>query len=179
MFRFVHAVVGTENVVSAASAPIRRDCGQSRRLDGDDLLPLPDSASLVHVEPFDFRAAGPGVVSAFELVTCLAAASTPTLAWYGLTRPSAAHGLFHEVTIAAPAARAWCAKLRVGGRRANAAGIGPGCGVRFSAADLTLVGSMRRAADAYVRAFNEQSVCAADAGVYLTASFVISASDTG
>ncbi len=44
--------------------------------------------------------------------------------------------------------------------------------------DLAPVGSMRRAADAYVRAFNEQSV-AADAGVYVTASFVTSASETG
>jgi hypothetical protein len=37
---------------------------------------------------------------------------------------------------------------------------------------------MRRAADAYVRAFNQQSV-AADAGAYVTASFVTSASETG
>jgi len=136
------------------------------------------AASLAHVDPFDFRAADAGVVSALDLVTCLAAASTPTFAWYGLTAPSAAHELFHEVTIAAPAARAWCAELRVGGRRANAAGIGPGCGVLFTAADLAPVGSMRRAADVYVRAFNEQSV-AADAGVYVTTSFVISASDSG
>jgi 23S rRNA A2030 N6-methylase RlmJ len=134
------------------------------------------AASLVHVDPFDFHAAGPGVVSALELVTCLAAASIPTFAWHGLT--AAAHELFHEVTIAAPAARAWCAELRVGGRRANAAGIGSGCGVLFTAADLAPAGSMRRAADAYVRAFNEQSVTA-DAGVHVTASFVISASDTG
>lgn len=136
------------------------------------------AAGLVHVDPFDFRAAGPGIFSALELVTCLAAASIPTFAWYGLTAPSAAHELFHEVTIAAPSARAWCAELRIGGRRANAAGIGSGCGVLFTAADLAPVGSMRRAADAFVRAFNEQSV-AADAGVYVTASFVISASDTG
>jgi len=136
------------------------------------------AASLVHVDPFDFRAAGPGLVSALDLVTSLAAASIPTFAWYGLTAPSAAHELFHEVTIAAPAAQAWCAELRVGGRQANAAGIGSGCGVLFTAADLAPVGSMRRAADVYVRAFNEQSV-AADAGIFVTASFVISASDTG
>ena len=136
------------------------------------------AASLVHLDPFDFGAAGPGVVSALELVTCLAAAGIPTFAWYGLTTPSAAHELFHQVTIAAPAAQAWSAELRVGGRRANAAGIGPGCGVLFAAADLAAAGSMRRAADAYVRAFNEQSA-AADAGVYVTASFVISASATG
>ena len=136
------------------------------------------AASLVHLDPFDFGAAGPGVVSALELVTCLAAAGIPTFAWYGLTTPSAAHELFHQVTIAAPAAQAWSAELRVGGRRANAAGIGPGCGVLFAAADLAAAGSMRRAADAYVRAFNEQSA-AADAGVHVTASFVISASATG
>lgn len=134
------------------------------------------AASLVHVDPFDFGAAGPGMVSALELVTRLAAARIPTFAWYGLTAPSAGHDLFHEVTTAAPAALAWCAELRVGGRRAKAAGIGSGCGVLLTAADLAPVGSMRAAADAYVRAFNEQSV-AADAGVHVTASFVISASD--
>ena len=136
------------------------------------------AASLVHVDPFDFRAAGPGVGSALELVTCLAAASIPTFAWYGLTASSAAHDLLHEVAIAAPAARAWCAELRVGGLRGNAAGIGSGCGALFTAADLAPVGSMRGAADAYVRAFNEQSV-AADAGVCVTASFAISPSGAG
>jgi 23S rRNA A2030 N6-methylase RlmJ len=134
-------------------------------------------ASLVHVDPFDFRATGPAVVTALELVTFLAAASIPTFAWYGLTARSAAHELFHEVTTAAPAARAWCAELRVGGQRANAAGIGSGCGVLFMAGDLAPVESMRQAADAYVRAFNEHSV-AADAGVHVTARFVLTAPDT-
>jgi 23S rRNA A2030 N6-methylase RlmJ len=131
------------------------------------------AASLVHVDPFDFSPDGPGAVSALELVTRLAAANVPTFAWYGLTAP--AHELLREVTIAAPSAPAWSAELRVGGRRASAAGIGPGCGVLFTAADLAPTGSMRRAADAYVRAFNEQSL-AAEAEVYLTASFVTSAS---
>jgi 23S rRNA A2030 N6-methylase RlmJ len=130
--------------------------------------------SLVHVDPFDFRAAGPGAVSALELVTRLAAAGIPAFSWYGLTTHSAAHELFRDLTIAAPAARAWSAELRVGGRRANAAGIGPGCGVLCTGAGLVAAGPMRRAADAYVRAFNEQS-SAADAGVYVTASFVTSA----
>jgi 23S rRNA A2030 N6-methylase RlmJ len=133
------------------------------------------AASLVHVDPFDFRAAGPGAVSALELVTCLAAAGIPVFVWYGLTASSAAHELFHEVTIAAPTAQAWSAELRVGGRRADAAGVGPGCGALFTAADLAPAGSMRRAADAYVCAFNEQSV-AADAEVHVSASFVTSAS---
>jgi 23S rRNA A2030 N6-methylase RlmJ len=134
-------------------------------------------ASLVHVDPFDFREAGPLGVSALQLVTCLAAASIPTFAWYGLTSRSAPHELFHEVTTAAPAALAWDAELRVGGQRANAAGIGSGCGVLFIAGDLAPVESMRRAADAYVRAFNEHSV-AADAGVHVTVSFALTASDT-
>jgi 23S rRNA A2030 N6-methylase RlmJ len=135
------------------------------------------AASLAHVDPFDVRAAGPGGVGALELVTRLAAARIPTFTWYGLTAPSAAHELFHEVTTAAPAARAWSAELRVSGRQADAAGIGPGCGVLFTAADLAPAGPMRRAADAYVQAFNEQSV-AADAGVFATASFVTSDSET-
>jgi len=132
-------------------------------------------ASLVHVDPFDFQEAGPGGVSALELVTCLAAASIPTFAWYGLASSSGAHDLFHQVTIEAPAVRAWCAELRVGGRRANAAGIGSGCGVLFTAADLAPVVPMELAADTYVRSFNEQ--CAAgDAGVHVTASFIASGS---
>jgi 23S rRNA A2030 N6-methylase RlmJ len=136
------------------------------------------AASLVHVDPFDFHADGPDVVSPLQLVTCLAAANVPTFAWYGLTAPAAAHELLREVTIAAPVARAWSAELRVGGRRANTAGIGSGCGVLFTAADLGPAGPMRRAADAYVRAFNEQSV-AAETEVHLTASFVTSAAETG
>jgi 23S rRNA A2030 N6-methylase RlmJ len=136
-----------------------------------------DAASLVHLDPFDFRAAGPGVVSALEIVTLLAVASIPTFAWYGVTSRSAAHELFHELTITAPAARAWSAELRIGGPLASAAGIGSGCGVLFTAADPVPVRSMRRAADAYVRAFNEQSA-AADAGVNVTASFAMSASET-
>jgi 23S rRNA A2030 N6-methylase RlmJ len=136
------------------------------------------AGSLVHVDPFDYRAAGPGAVTAPGLVTGLAAAGIPAFAWYGLTARSAASGLFREVTAGAPAARAWCAELRVGGRRADAAGIGPGCGVLFTAADLAPAGPMRRAADAYVRAFNEHSA-AAGAGVHLTASFAASAPGTG
>jgi 23S rRNA A2030 N6-methylase RlmJ len=134
-------------------------------------------ATLVHVDPFDFRAAGAGGLSALQLVLRLAAASVPTFAWYGLTSSSSAHELFHEVTVAAPATQVWSAELRIGGRQSNAAGIGSGCGVVFTAADLAPVGSMRRAAEAYVRAFNEQTD-AADAGVNVTASFAASASET-
>jgi 23S rRNA A2030 N6-methylase RlmJ len=149
--------------------------GQTATLLRADAL---SAASLVHVDPFDFRAAGPGGLSALDLVTCLAAARVPVFAWYGLTSQSAAHELFREVAIAAPAAEAWCAELRVGGPRASAAGIGRGCGVIFTAADLAPAGPMRLAADACVRAVNEHSA-AVDAGVYVTASFVTSASGTG
>lgn len=135
------------------------------------------AASLVHVDPFDFRAAGPTATSALQLVTRLAAAGIPTFAWYGLTSRSAPHDLFHEVTAAAPTAQAWSAELRVGGQRANTAGIGSGCGVLFTAGDLAPVESMRRAADAFVRAFNEHPN-AADAGVHVTASYALTASDT-
>ncbi len=110
------------------------------------------AASLAHVEPFDFRATGPTAISALQLVTGLAAAGIPTFAWYGLTSRSAPHDLFHEVTTTSPAARARCAELRVGGQRANTAGIGSGCGVLFTAGDLAPAEPMRRAADAYVLA---------------------------
>jgi 23S rRNA A2030 N6-methylase RlmJ len=135
------------------------------------------AATLVHVDPFDFRAVGPGGTSALQLVMRLAAASVPTFAWYGLTSSSSAHELLGEVTAAAPASRAWSAELRVGGPQSKAAGIGSGCGVVFTAADLAPAGSMRRAADAYVRVFNEQAG-AADSGVTLTASFAASVSVT-
>ncbi len=134
-------------------------------------------ATLVHVDPFDFRAAGPGGTSALDLVMRLAAAGIPTFAWYGLTSSSSPHELFRDVTVAAPATRAWSAELRVGGPQSNAAGIGSGCGVVFTAADLAAAGSMRRAADAYVRVFNEQAD-AADSGVNVTASFAASVSET-
>lgn len=136
------------------------------------------AASLVHVDPFDLRAAGPGALSALELVAGLAAASIPTFTWYGLSTTPAARELAQGVAVAAPAARTWGAELRVGGPRASAAGIGQGCGVLFTAADRALAGSMRRAADACVRAFNAYST-AAGAGVSVTASFVTSASGTG
>jgi hypothetical protein len=131
-----------------------------------------DTASLVHIDPFDFdyRAASPGAVSAVELITCLAAVDIPAFAWYGLMVPSAAHELFHEVTTGAPTAQAWCAELHVSGRQADTVGIGPGCGVLFTAADLAPAGPMRWVADAFVRAFNEHSA-AVDAGVHVTASF--------
>jgi 23S rRNA A2030 N6-methylase RlmJ len=135
-------------------------------------------ASLVHVDPFDFDAADPGAPSAAELLPRLAAAGIPAFAWYGLTRTAADHELFREVATAAPAARVWCAELRVSGPRASAAGIGRGCGVLFTAADPAPDGAMRRAADAYVRAFNDHSA-ATGAGVHVTASFVTSASGTG
>ena len=133
------------------------------------------SAGLVHVDPFDFGAAGSSAASALQLVTRLAAAGIVTFAWYGLTSRSTPHDLFREVTAAAPTARAWSAELRVGGQRANAAGIGSGCGVLFTGADLAPVESMRRAADAYVCAFNEHPDAA---GVDVTASFALTASDT-
>jgi 23S rRNA A2030 N6-methylase RlmJ len=135
------------------------------------------SAGLVHVDPFDFGAAEPSATSALQLATHLAAAGIATFAWYGLTSRSAPHDLFHDVTAAAPTARAWSAEVRVDGQRANAAGIGSGCGVLFTGTDLAPVESMRRAADAYVCAFNEHRD-AADTGVHITASFAMTASDT-
>jgi hypothetical protein len=136
------------------------------------------AASLIHVDPFDFGAAGAGAPSALELVACLAAAGIPTFAWYGLAAASAANELLHEVTGAAPAALACCAELRVSGRRANAAGIGSGCGVLFAAPDLAPAGPMRRAADAFVLAFNEHSA-AAGAGLRVTSTFAMSGGSAG
>lgn len=139
-----------------------------------------DTASLVHVDPFDYRATGPGpgAVSAAELITCLAEVDIPAFVWYGLMEPSAVHELFHEVTTGAPTAQAWCAELRVGGGQADTAGIGPGCGVLFTAADLAPAGPMRRVAEAFVGAFNAHSA-ATDAGVHVTASFATSAPGIG
>ncbi|HEY1616660.1 MAG TPA: 23S rRNA (adenine(2030)-N(6))-methyltransferase RlmJ [Streptosporangiaceae bacterium] len=132
------------------------------------------AASLVHVDPFDLPAPGPGGLSALDLVTRLAAAGVPVFAWYGLTARPPAREMFGEVAATAPAVRAWRAELRVSGPRASAGGIGRGCGVLFAAPDLAPAGSMQRVAGAFARAFNEHSA-AVGAGVSVTASFAASA----
>ena len=110
-------------------------------------------ASLVHVDPFDLRAPGPGGVSAQDLVGRLAAAAIPTIVWYPLATRADSLELLHDVTTAAPEARAWCAELHVGGPRANPAGIGPGCGILL--AGVAPPPGTRQAAEAFVAAFND------------------------
>jgi 23S rRNA A2030 N6-methylase RlmJ len=110
-------------------------------------------ASLIHVDPFDFHAPGPGGLSARDLVGRLAAAAIPTIVWYPLATPADSLEVFHDVTTAAPEARTWCAELHVGGPRANLAGIGAGCGILL--AGVAPPPGTRQAADAYVAAFNE------------------------
>jgi 23S rRNA A2030 N6-methylase RlmJ len=110
-------------------------------------------ASLVHVDPFDFRAPGPGGVSAQDLVGRLAAAAVPTIFWYHVATRGDSLEVFHEVTTAAPEARAWCAELHVAGPRANLAGMGSGCGILL--AGVAPPPATRQAADAYVAAFND------------------------
>jgi 23S rRNA A2030 N6-methylase RlmJ len=132
------------------------------------------AASLVHVDPFDLPAPGPGGLSALDLVVRLAAAGVPVFAWYGLTAQPPGREMFREVAGASPPTRAWRAELRVSGPRGSAAGIGSGCGVLFAAPDLAPADSMRRAADAFARSFNEHSA-ATGADVGVTASFATSA----
>lgn len=96
---------------------------------------------------------GPGGVSAQDLVGRLAAAAVPTIVWYGLATPADPLEVFHDVTTAAPEARAWCAELHVAGPRANLAGIGPGCGILL--AGVAPTPATRQAAEAFVAAFND------------------------
>jgi 23S rRNA A2030 N6-methylase RlmJ len=110
-------------------------------------------ASLVHVDPFDFREQGPGGVSARDLVVRLAADAIPTIVWYHLATRADPLQMFHDVTTAAPEARAWCAELRVGGPRANLAGVGAGCGVLL--AGVAPPPGTKQAAEAYAAAFND------------------------
>jgi 23S rRNA A2030 N6-methylase RlmJ len=111
-------------------------------------------ASLVHVDPFDFREPGPGGASARDLVVRLAAAAIPTFVWYGLATSADSLELLHEITTAAPEARAWCAELHVGGPRANLVGIGgSGCGILL--AGIAPPPGTRQAAEAFVAAFND------------------------
>jgi 23S rRNA A2030 N6-methylase RlmJ len=126
-------------------------------------------ASLVHVDPFDFQAPGPGGVSAQDLVRRLAAAAVPTFVWYGLVTRGDPLEVFHDLTSAAPEARVWCAELHVGGPRANQAGIGAGCGVLL--AGVAPPPETRQAADAYVAAFNDLS---ADTGLQVELVFATS-----
>ena len=110
-------------------------------------------ASLVHVDPFDFRAPGPGGVSAHDLVGRLAAAAIPTFVWYHLATPADSLQVFREITTAAPQAQAWCAELHVAGPQARLAGIGPGCGILL--AGVAPPPGTRQVADAYVAAFSD------------------------
>jgi 23S rRNA A2030 N6-methylase RlmJ len=110
-------------------------------------------ASLVHVDPFDFRAPGPGGVSVQDLVGRLAAAAIPTIVWYHLATPADSLRVFREITTAAPQAQVWCAELHVGGPQAKLAGIGSGCGILL--AGVAPPPGTRQAADAYIAAFND------------------------
>ena len=103
--------------------------------------------SLVHVDPFDFRARGPGGISALELARCLAAAAVPVVVWYHLASSADPLEVFHDVMAAVPEMQAWCAELRVSGPRASLAGLGSGCGILLAGAGLApKMPSMRRAA---------------------------------
>jgi 23S rRNA A2030 N6-methylase RlmJ len=129
-------------------------------------------ASLVHVDPFDFREPGPGGASARDLVVRLAAAAIPTFFWYHLATHADPLEVFRDVTTAAPEARAWCAELHVGGPRANLAGIGgSGCGILL--AGVAPPPGTRQAAEAYAAAFNEQT---ADTGLQVSVEPVFAAS---
>ena len=128
-------------------------------------------ASLVHVDPFDFCAPGPGGVSAHDLVKRLTAAAVPTFVWYGLATTADSLEVFHDVIAAAPQARAWCAELHVSGPRRNLAGIGPGCGILLAGAAPPP--GTRPAAEAFVAVFND---LAADAGLEVSVEPVFASS---
>jgi len=129
------------------------------------------SASLVHVDPFDFDAADRGV-SARDLVRRLVMSAVPVIAWYHLATPAESLRLFGEIMPAAPGAPAWCAELQVQGPRANQAGIGSGCGILLAGAPLAPAPELKRAADAYITAFGQLS---ARLGVSVAGRFVTGA----
>ncbi len=128
-------------------------------------------ASLVHVDPFDFRAPGPGGVSALDLAGRLAAAAIPVIAWYPLAGPADSLAVFRDVTAAAPGAQVWCAELHVGGSQAVMAGLGSGCGILL--AGVAPPPGTRQAASAYVAAFND---LAAGTGLQVSVEPVFAAS---
>ena len=142
-------------------SPGRRDGDARADLVGDGLaetLALLETraigqASLVHVDPFDFREPGPGGASARDLVVRLAAAAIPTFVWYHLATQADPLEVFRDVTTAAPEARAWCAELHVGGPRANLVGLGSGCGILL--AGVAPPPGTRQAAEAFAAAFND------------------------
>ncbi len=115
-------------------------------------------ASLVHVDPFDFRAPGPGGVSAQDLVGRLAAAAIPTFVWYHLATRADPLQVFRDITTAAPQAQTSCAELHVAGPQAELAGVGSGCGILL--AGVAPPPETRRAADAYAAAFNDLAASA-------------------
>lgn len=73
-----------------------------------------DTQVLVHIDPFDPDASGPGGCSAIELAAQVAACGTPLVYWYGYDEPGDQAWAYPRLT-AQTRAPLWCGDVMVGG----------------------------------------------------------------
>jgi 23S rRNA A2030 N6-methylase RlmJ len=90
-----------------------------------------DRPGLVHIDPFDPDARGPGGYSAFELAARVADSGTALVYWYGYDQPSEQAWAYTRLT-AQTAAHLWCGDVMVTGTSSTAGDLGrattPGTG---------------------------------------------------
>jgi 23S rRNA A2030 N6-methylase RlmJ len=86
---------------------------------------------LVHIDPFDPDARGPGGYSALELATRVANSGTPLVYWYGYDQPGEQAWAYTRLT-AQTRAPLWCGDVMVTGTSSTAGDLGrattPGTG---------------------------------------------------
>jgi 23S rRNA A2030 N6-methylase RlmJ len=94
---------------------------------------------LVHIDPFDPDARGPGGYSAFDLAARVASSGTPLVYWYGYDQPSEQAWAYSRLTAQA-CAPLWCGDMMVTGTSRKAGDLGrattPGTGFGVILANL-------------------------------------------
>jgi len=90
-----------------------------------------DKPGLVHIDPFDPDARGPGGYSAFDLALRAAEGGTPLVYWYGYDQPGEQAWAYTRLT-ALTCAPLWCGDVMVTGTSSTAGDLGrattPGTG---------------------------------------------------
>ncbi len=98
-----------------------------------------DQAGLVHIDPFDPDARGPGGYSAFDLAARVADSGTPLVYWYGYDQPSDQAWAYTRLT-ARTRAPLWCGDIMVTGTSRTPGDLGrattPGTGFGVMLANL-------------------------------------------
>jgi hypothetical protein len=86
-----------------------------------------DRPRLVHIDPFDHHAQGPGGYSAFELAARVADSDAGLVYWYGYTGPEAQPDALEQLA-ALTCAPLWCGQMKVTGGGDSPSGPAHGLG---------------------------------------------------